>query len=453
MRNEAWYQEKIGGKSPAGSAALSVVEGSWETTDLLADMRKAYNEQKYADVITYYNKAVSGSLAHAEGIYLHARNALRHLLDDGDAASRAAWARQLDRVYESRLANIGTEEYSPQDNNQWNEWQWAVDYARYTEGNTPDGERYSRLADIVARKDAQPEYHAVVKMLEISFAQNKSRQLSNDQLYDRYKSHIAQLDKAQDWLSTMPSTRGDIVRIENAKEQFGRAVAPTLSYDKFVAEYADEIRAHKNDQRYLTRIFNMMSGFDGRPLYAEVEGYLDQWADYASYRRKGDDAYRSKKFADAVGFYTKALDLADIDERRAEAEGLIGSAYFAQRKYVDAATHTQKAIATVKDNPLYYKTLAQCCVHGYPSCTNESGDYLLVAACWAAQDILREGLAQCDRASSGYNDAHKYIDELQRIINTNKEGYNHALFLGGKTGKTVTFGGFIHRSVVLKRID
>lgn len=452
MRKEAWYQEKIGTKTSIQNTSEPAATVTSNTTDLLVDMKNAYDEKDYRQVIAYYDVAVGGSLSRNAEIYRLARNSMRNLLNESHGQVRAALAEQLYQVYENRLTRIGTEDYDPLKETQWNRWQQAKDYIIYTDHVLPEKEIYARMATAVQNMADQPEHYTIAKMLEISFNQNNKGEINNDQLYERYKTHVVQLDKAQNWLSGLPNTRNQIITIEKNKENFARQIGPKLNYEKFEAEYAENIRANKKNQKYLNDIFAMMEKFNGRPLYKEVEGYLDQWADYSTYKRKGNMAFRNRNYQVAIDSYKKAIDLADFDERRAEAQGLIGQVYLNQKNYSAAANYYNQAIAITDDNPIYYINLAQCFVSGYPACTDADRRIANIAASWAALELLKKGLDTCDKSDPGYRKIQDYISSIESRIQENASPYRQALFQTGQQGKTLKLGGFINRSVVLKNL-
>lgn len=452
MRKEAWYHEKIGTKVSTQGVMKDAGTVATETTDLLVEMKDAYEKKDYHQVITYYTAALDGSLSRNAEIYRLARNSMRNLLNNSQGQNRAALAEQLYQVYENRLARIGSESYEPLTENQWNRWQQAKDYIIYAEDVLPETEIYARMETAVQNMGEQPEFYTVAKMLEISFHQNDKGKINNEQLYERYKKHIGQLDKSHDWLSGLPNTRNQIITIEKTRENFARMIGPKLSYEKFEAEYAEDIRANKKNQKYLSDIFAMMEKFIGRPLYKEVEGYLDQWADYSTYKRKGDVAFRNKKYQAAIESYKKALELADFDEHRAEAQGLIGQAYLNLRNYSTAAHYYNQAIAITDNNPIYYINLAQCFVYGYKSCTDVDGRIAYVAASWAAQDLLGKGLSTCDKSDPGYRKMRDYVSSIESKIQETATAYRQAVFQTGLQGQSLKLGGFINRSILLRNL-
>ncbi len=452
MRKEAWYREKIGMQEFDQDASSSAIASTAESSDVLVSMKNAYNQKDHQQVVAYYDVAVNSSLSRNSEIYRLARNSMRNLLNESKGQERAQLAEQLYQVYENRLSRIGTDKYDPTKDTQWNIWQQAKDYIFYADDVLPDADIYARMATLVLNMEDRPEHYTVTKMLEISFQQNSKGEINNDQLYERYKTHIGQLNKATAWLTSQPNTRNQIIAIEKNKETFARLIGPKLTYEKFETEYADNIRANQKNQQYLNTIFAMMEKFSGRPLYKEVEGYLNQWADYSTYKRKGDTALRNKNYPAAIENYKKAIELADFDERRAEAQGLLGQVYLSNRDYASAAKYYNQAIATTDTNPIYYVNLAQCFVYGYPSCTDVDKRIAYIAAMWAAQDLLRKGLTTCDKTDPGYRKIQDYISSIESKIQENASSYKQAVFQTRLSGQTIKLGGFINRSILLKNL-
>lgn len=452
MRKETWYQEKIGSKNSTQNTSSGIANTISETTDLLVEMKNAYDRKDYHQVIVFYNTAIKGSLSHNAEIYRLARNSMRNLLNNSQGQDRASLTDRLYDVYENRLANIGEENYDPLKDTQWNRWQQAKDYIFYADEVLPETEIYTRMETAIRNMQDQPEHYTVAKMMEISFNQNTKGEINNERLYERYKTHIGQLDMAHNWLSGLPNTRNQVITIEKNKETFARLIGPKLSYEKFEAEYAENIRANQKNQTYLNDIFAMMEKFNGRPLYKEVEGYLEQWANYSTYKQKGDRALRNKKYPTAIENYKKAIELADFDERRAEAQGLIGQVYLIQKNYSTAANYYNQAITVTDNNPIYYINLAQCFISGYETCTNADRRIAFIAACWAAQELLKKGLTTCDKREPSYRNIQHYISSIEKRIQENATSYRQALFQTGQQGQTLKLGGFINRSVVLKNL-
>lgn len=360
MKQEAWYKENVL-KANTPDAIVEIEEP--ESEGVLQQMQKMQANKQWNDILAIYPQAKK-EYGRNRNVYGYARFALRNMLGEN---SNKGDLERLDAIYADYYAagfNQDEYNYTGRDNgSQWNEMQQMLDYARFS--SCIDFE--TRSAKILAFVNAQEGkadpwiiYNGVMLPINEQMKTNIEKIRKDDKMSQDYYQRLTDIQtelEREDAIIKEKSNNYPLYGMERkieAAESSRILVIPFKEYIKLHPE--SEIDEHKNDEEYLSKRSDEMSvRWPKEALTKKVETYYANiGATYVKFRNLGNRSLDQKNYGDAQSNYTRALELAENDNQRAEGNYYISLAHYSQKHYSQAWNSINKAIEINSGDMRFY---------------------------------------------------------------------------------------------------
>ena len=360
MKQEAWYKEFV---LKAGTPDAIVEEEVPETEGVLQQMQKLQANKQFKEMLDLYPQAKK-EYGRNRNVYGYARFALRSLLGENSTQN---YLSQLDAVYADYYAagfNQDDYSYTGRDNgNQWNDMQQMLDYSRFSsciDFNT----RSNKIMEFVNAQGGNADpwilYNGIMLPINEQMKTNIEKIRKDDKMSQDYYNRLTEIQtefEREDVILKEKSPNYPLYGMDRkleAVESSRMLVVPFKEYIKLYPE--SEIDAHKDDEAYLAkRSDEMTARWPKEALTKKVETYYANiGATYVKFRNLGNRAFSQKNYGDALSNYSRALELAENDNQRAEGNYYTALCQYSQRHYGQAWNTINKAIEINSGDMRFY---------------------------------------------------------------------------------------------------
>ncbi len=422
MRQEAWYKENV---LKANTPDAIVEEVEPETEGVLQQLQKLQANKQYKEMLELYPEAKK-EYGRNRNVYGYARYALRSLLGENSNAKQLA---ELDAIYADYYAagfNKDEFNYTGRDNgNQWNDMQQMLDYARFSD--CVDFEiRYAKIMDFVNAQDGKADpsmlWSGVVLPINQQLRNNVEQIRKNESMAQKFYVHLDEVYNKfmqADTMLKVQSPNYPLYGMDRKLSEIEAMRIMVIPYKEYIKLYPEsEIDAHKNDEAYLAkRSEEMSSRWPKEALTKKVETYYANiGATYVKFRTLGNRAMNQKNWGDALSSFTRALELAENDNQRAEGNFFIAFAHFSQNHYSQAWNSINKALE-INSGDMRFYNMKYNILMGIISTTGGQYQRLDInVLVTVAIQTLTKGKNSCEQEGqeSAFTQCDNYITEARK---------------------------------------
>ncbi len=394
--------------------------------DAYIPWKEAYTECPKAQVLTYTN-----------GVKI-----LRWFIsNETDATKRAAYVDELMAIYDQRLKyldDLNSLVRTPASEGSVLGMK-AHDYISYSKDLDID-KAYEMLSQVISMEKEKTDYYILQDFIGVSAEKYKADPNHKEQFIEDYQICVGYADilcqNASEKMKSVTTTTKN--NIEATFINSGAATCENLQ-----AMYAPKIEENKSDLDYLKKVVSVMKMFKctDQDAYFKASEYAHAVSPTAEtavgcaymYYKKGD-------LDKAVQFFDQAIELEEDPIKKSEEAYNTAVVLFSKKQLGKARTYANKAISYNEHNGNAYILIAKMYASS-PKWSDESAlnactYYLVIDKLQRAKSVDSEVAEEANKLIGTYAAHTPKAEDL--------------FFLNLKKGDTITIGGWIGESTVIR---